>query len=89
MEGVGTLDEALQRCADAAELCVIGGAGVYAAALPRASRIHLTRVHASPAGDVEFPDIDWAGWRETARSEHPADERHAHAMSFITLERRE
>jgi dihydrofolate reductase len=87
VECVATLAEALQRCAPAEELCVIGGAGVYAAALPLATRIHLTRVHASPAGDVHFPQIDWATWRETLRSEHAADERHAHAMSFITLER--
>lgn len=88
VETVASLEEALRRCADAAELCVIGGAGVYAAALPRATRIHLTRVHASPSGDVQFPDVDWALWRESARSEHPADARHAHAMSFLTLERR-
>lgn len=87
VEGVATLDEALQRCAGAPELCVIGGAGVFVAALPLATRMYLTRVHASPPGDVHFPDVDWTQWREVARSEHAADERHAHAMSFITLER--
>jgi dihydrofolate reductase len=85
IETVATLQEALQRCADAEEVCVIGGAALFAAALPLAQVIHLTRVHATIDGDVEFPAVRWEEWRETARSEHPADERHAHAMSFLTL----
>lgn len=88
VETVAGLEDAIARCADAPELCVIGGAAVYAAALPRAGRIHLTRVHADVPGDVQFPAVNWGEWREVARREHAADERHAHAMSFITLERK-
>jgi len=87
IETVATLQEALQRCADVAECCVIGGAALYAAALPLAQVIYLTRVQDAVAGDVHFPDVRWEEWRETARIEHAADERHAHAMSFVTLER--
>lgn len=76
----------------AAELCVIGGAQVYALALPHATRIYLTHVHAVVPGDVYFPGAGagpglFDGWREVERSEHPADARHAHAMSFVRLER--
>ena len=74
-------------CAGLPELCVIGGATLYLAALPRTKRIHLTQVHATPEGDVHFPLLDMSEWQETARVEHAADERHAFAMSFITLER--
>ena len=88
VETVATFGEALQRCADADEVCVIGGAAVYAAALPRAQVLHLTRVHAAPVGDVHFPPVRWDDWHETARSEHPADDRHAAALTFLTLERR-
>src|SRR5690606_29468841 len=44
MQAVGSLDEALDvaRAQDAPELCVIGGAEVYALALPQADRIHAT-----------------------------------------------
>ena len=88
VEVVHSLDEALQLCATAAELCVIGGAEVYRLALPQATRIYLTRVNADVEGDVRFPDIDWSQWQETARREHPPDAMHNHALSFITLERR-
>lgn len=69
------------------ELMVIGGAQLYAQALPLAQRLYLTRVHARLEGDTRFPDLDLAAWRELGRADHPADARHAHAFSFLTLER--
>lgn len=70
------------------EVIVIGGAELYALALPRAQRIYLTRVHARVGGDAWFPALDEKDWRETARETHAPDERHAHAYDFVTLERR-
>ena len=69
------------------EVMVIGGAQLYAQALPRAQRLYLTRVHARLAGDTRFPAFDAAAFREIERSDHPADERHAYPYSFLTLER--
>jgi len=71
------------------ELLVIGGAELYRQTLPLASRLELTRVHARVEGDTHFPDYDAAQWRETARVDHAADERHAYAYSFLTLLRNE
>lgn len=87
---VHSLEEALAetRRRGAAELAVIGGAEVFRSALPFAHRIDLTRVHAELSGDVHFPPLDSREWREIERSEHPADSRHAHAMTFSVLERR-
>lgn len=81
------LDAALAIAGDASEVMVIGGSEIYALALPRASRILLTEVHASPEGDAYLPPIDRSAWREVARERWPVDERHAHAMSFVELER--
>ena len=50
--------------------------------------VHLTRVHATVAADTYLPPLDAAAWDEVAREEHAADERHAHAFSFIELRRR-
>lgn len=86
---VHSMEEALaeaRRCG-AAELAVIGGAEVFRLALPLAQRIDLTRVHAEVEGDVYFPELDPREWRETERLEHPADARHAYAMTFRVLER--
>lgn len=84
---VHSLDEALERAGPVAEICAIGGAELFRLVMPRAGRIHLTRIHASIPGDTVFPPIEPSEWHEVDRIEHPADERHAFAMSFITLER--
>lgn len=87
VETVASLEAALARCAGAAEICVIGGAEVYAQALPLATHLELTRVHLETLGEVRFPSFDAAQWRELERIEHPADERHEWPMTFLTLER--
>lgn len=88
-ERVSSLDEALAQAESdgAAELMVIGGAAVYRLALPRATRIYLTRIHASPAGDTHFPDFDESAWEQVACRERPADDANPVDLTFFTLER--
>ncbi|MEJ2376889.1 MAG: dihydrofolate reductase [Pseudolabrys sp.] len=54
------------------EIMVIGGSEVFAAAMPLAARLEITHVHSDTQGDVSFPRIDPAVWREASRTEHPA-----------------
>ncbi|MGU3537225.1 dihydrofolate reductase [Methylobacterium sp. A54F] len=79
-------DEAV-AAADAPELMVVGGAEIYALALPHADRIHLTEVADDPAGDTLFPAFERAAFRETLREPHPAGEQDEHAFTFIDLDR--
>jgi dihydrofolate reductase len=69
-------------------LYVIGGAEVFTACWAIVGRLEMTEVHAQVAGDVVLRGFDRAEWREVARIEHPADARHAHPFSFVTLVRR-
>ncbi len=84
---VHSLDEAIAASTDASELMVIGGAQVYAQVLPSADRIYLTRVHGDVEGDTWFPAFDATQWRAESSERHEADDQHAHAYSFITLQR--
>jgi dihydrofolate reductase len=84
---VRSLDDALERSSGAPELMVIGGADVFRLALPQARRIYLTRIHARVHGDTHFPPVDWSVWREVERQAFAADEKHAFAMTFLTLDR--
>ncbi|MEM9555807.1 MAG: dihydrofolate reductase [Acidobacteriota bacterium] len=80
--------EAACTAADAADtLFVLGGSSVFAAALPHADTLHLTRVDASVPGDVHLPLIDWSQWTLAAEEHHPADERHAHPFVFQDFRR--
>jgi dihydrofolate reductase len=84
---VNSLHDGFTSAGPAEEAMVIGGADIYAQALPLASTIYLTRVHVDIPGDVSFHYAE-ADWHETHRQLHPADDRHAHAFSFVTLTRR-
>lgn len=68
-------------------LMVIGGAEIYAQALPLASRVELTEVHVDADGDTLLPGFSDTVWREVARERHEA-EGEAPAHSFVTLVRR-
>lgn len=70
------------------ELMVIGGAEIYRQTLPLADRLYLTQVHARLDGDTWFPPWTPAEFEVLQQEDHAADERHAHAYSFVTLERR-
>lgn len=51
----------------AEEIMVMGGAEIYAQALPTASRLYLTEVAIEVEGDARFPELDPAEWEELQR----------------------
>ncbi len=67
-------------------IMVIGGAQIYAEALPSATRIELTEVDAEPTGDTVLPAFDQARWREVAREAHPSAGGQP-GFAFVTLVR--
>lgn len=82
LEGAETftaLDAALARAEQWAreqgveELMLIGGAQLYAQALPQAQRLYLTRIDAAPEGDAFFPAYDEAEWALVTSEAHPAE----------------
>jgi len=95
-EGVavtGDMDRAIARAVSLAEaegaeeIAIIGGAAVYEAALPRADRLYVTEVHAEIEGDVHFPPLDPAEWREISRERHLAGEKDEYDHSFVVYDR--
>ncbi len=79
-EVFASLEDALVRADEWArqqgvdELMLIGGAQLYAQALPLAERLYLTRIELEPQGDAFFPDRVAAEWTLTEREEHDAVE---------------
>ena len=85
---VGSLEQAFDVAGDVPEVCIIGGAEIYRAALPVTTLLHITRVHATVAADTFFPPLDPVDWDEIRRDDRPADDRHAWPYSFLELHRR-
>ena len=64
----GSVSDAIKAAASLErEVFLVGGAQVYAEALPLADRLELTWVDAEPEGDTTFPEVDWSTWRELRR----------------------
>jgi dihydrofolate reductase len=85
-----SLDEAFALAARETpeEVMVLGGAAIYAQALPLADRIYLTRVHGEVAGDTHFPDFDRDEWTETVEGVHPSSAERPIGYSFLILDRK-
>ena len=65
-EVVGSLQNAMKLGAGATAF-IIGGAELYACALPLAQRLELTEIDAEFTGDALFPPFDRGLWTEVAR----------------------
>jgi len=87
-EAVPSLDAALALLHDQPRVFVIGGAAVYAAALPLADELWLTEINADFDGDTHFPPIDRDAFVETARQPQRAAAPNDFAFDYVTYRRR-
>lgn len=62
-----SLQEAIALCADDEEAFIVGGAEIYAQALPLADTLYITEIQQDVAGDAHFPEFDRQQWQEVAR----------------------
>jgi dihydrofolate reductase len=83
-----SLEQALEQLADAPKVFVIGGAALYASALPIADEMALTEIDADYQGDAHFPAWDRSAFAEVGREAHPPEPPHTPGFAFVTYRRR-
>ena len=86
-----TVAAAVEAIATVPEAMVIGGGTVYEQFLPLADRLYVTLINGrfSPTSSpTYFPAYDAHNWQESHRQTHEQDSRHAHAFTWIVLERK-
>jgi dihydrofolate reductase len=69
-EAAASLADALTSVANEPKAFVIGGAQIFAQALPLADELLLTEIDADFEGDVFFPEWDRARFDQTSREDH-------------------
>lgn len=84
-EAFTSLNAALIACAEAAQVFVIGGAQIYAEALPLASRLELTEINADFDADCFFPAWQRADFAERGRETHTSPD--GWTYDFVTYQR--
>lgn len=88
-EWADSIEQALEKVADAEEVMVIGGGEIYRQCLARASRLYLTLIEFETEGDAWFPDYQQDGeWLVTSEQLHLPDERNPYAYRFLTLDKK-
>lgn len=85
---VHSLEEALGLFPAGEECFVIGGAQIYAQALPLADRFYLTRVGHAYQGDTRFPEWNEAEWRLVSSEAFPCGASYPYPFVFELYERR-
>lgn len=70
------------------EVCVIGGAEIYAQALPHADVIYLTEVAGDVEGDAVLAAFDMKDWEEMHRAPIPDDPKATHKAELVELHRK-
>lgn len=73
---------------DAKEIMAIGGGDIFTALMPRASRLEITHVHASPEGDSFFPPIDPQVWEQRSGRDIAAGPKDSASFALATYVRR-
>ena len=82
-----SLSEALTIAKNDPRPFIIGGGEIYKQSMSVADEIELTRVHADFDADTFFPEINPHQWKKVWREDHPADERHAYAFTFLRYQK--
>lgn len=85
---VHSLDEALALFPADEEVFIIGGAQIYAQALPLADRFYLTRVFQAYRGDTRFPEWDEREWKLISSESFSSGANYPYPFTFETYERR-
>ncbi len=83
---VRSMEAALAAADGAGPIYVIGGAEIFALALPLATRLDVTEIDADVEGDVLFPEYDRGEWREVSRE--PGAGAQGLRYDFVVYERR-
>lgn len=85
---VHSFEEAIGLFPADEELFVIGGAQIYAEALPHAGRLYLTRIFHDYEGDTRFPSWSEDEWRLVSSDSFPRGKEYPWPFAFECWERR-
>lgn len=62
-----SLEQAVAACAGDEDIFVVGGAELYAQALPLVDTLYITEIQQDVEGDAHFPAFDKTEWQEASR----------------------
>ena len=86
---VHSLQEAIDACAGDEQIFIVGGAELYAQALPLTGMLYITEIQKDVQGDAHFPQFDRNEWIEESRERHSQQEPQPLEYHFVTCRRKQ
>ncbi|MBU1214768.1 MAG: dihydrofolate reductase [Gammaproteobacteria bacterium] len=83
-----SLQDAIALCASDEQTFIVGGAELYAQAMPWVDTMYITEIQQDVEGDAHFPAFDPAQWQEVAREVRSQTEPQSLQYHFVTYRRR-
>ena len=83
-----SLEEAIAACANDEKIFVVGGADIYAQALPLADMLYITEIQQAVEGDAHFPEFNRDEWQEMSREIRQQETPQALEYHFVTFRRK-
>jgi dihydrofolate reductase len=83
-----SIETALAAVQEQEAAFVIGGAEIYALALPLACRLYITEIERDFDGDAFFPEFDRSQWREVSREQRALGGAVSFSYDFVAYDRR-
>ncbi len=83
-----SLPEAIAACASTEQVFIVGGAQIYAQALPLADTLYVTEIQQDVEGDAHFPEFDQSEWQEVSREVRHQDTPQILEYHFVTYHRK-
>ncbi len=84
-----SLQEAIAACPAGEEIFIVGGAELYAQALPVADTLYITEILEDVAGDAQFPEFVRSQWLETSREPRRQETPQPLEYHFVTYRRKQ
>ena len=84
---VDSLEKAIAQFPSDEEIFIIGGAQIYAQAMPLADKFYLTVVEHPYEGDTSFPKWNESEWKLIAEERFPCGEKYPYPFSFREYKR--
>lgn len=82
-----SLEAAIKTCAADSEIFIVGGAELYALAMPLATTLYITEIQQEVPGDAFFPEFNRTQWQEISREQHSQVSPQALDFHFVTYSR--
>lgn len=83
-----SLEQAVAACAGDEQVFIVGGAELYAQALPLVDTLYITEIRQDVEGDAHFPDFDKAAWQEVSREVRSQETPQPLEYHFVTYRRK-